>query len=156
MSSIIFVCTGNTCRSPMAAAIAASIFKNEGLEISVLSAGVSAADGHPASENAALAMQEMGLELAAHKSQPALPEILEAAALVLTMTQGHLRYVKSAAPKANAFELGAYVGSPADVCDPFGGSLEVYRTCAAQIKELLHAGLEKFTHLANLPTSTGA
>ena len=144
MCNILFVCTGNTCRSPMAAALAASLFERESIRITVESAGVSAYDGSSASKNAILAMEAEKVDLSAHKSQSAECDLLKNAALVLTMTRAHLKHVKAIHPEANAFTLGEYAGTLTDVSDPFGGNLEEYQTCAAQIKKLLETCLEKF------------
>ncbi|MCL1845254.1 MAG: low molecular weight protein arginine phosphatase [Defluviitaleaceae bacterium] len=144
MSEIIFVCTGNTCRSPMAAALAAAIFEREGLEFAVSSAGVFASGGTGASKNAVLAMELEKIDLREHKSRAAAAEILQDAALVLTMTRTHLSHVKSACPAANAFTLGEFAGGFVDVADPFGGNLDEYKFCAAQIKKLLEQCVEKF------------
>lgn len=148
MPEIIFVCTGNTCRSPMAAALAAAIFAREGLSFSVSSAGVSASDGSSASRNAIRAMEFEKIDLSAHKSRAALAEFLETATLVLTMTRPHLSRVKVICPAANAFTLGEFASSYMEIADPFGGNLEEYRTCAAQIKKLLEAAVEKFREIA--------
>ena len=140
---IVFICTGNTCRSPMAAALGASIFGGAGLDIEVFSAGVSAWDGQPASQNAILAIAGMeypGISLNSHKSQIISRELLKNASLVLTMTGRHLDVVKSACPSARAFTLYEYasgVKESGDISDPFGGDLEIYRACAEEIKQLL-------------------
>jgi len=128
----------------MAAALAAAIFEREGIEIAVSSAGVFASSGAGASKNAVLAMEHENLNLREHKSRVTATEILENAVLVLTMTRSHLSHVKAAGPAANAFTLGEYAGDCADVADPFGGDLEEYKACAAQIKKLLEACVEKF------------
>jgi protein-tyrosine-phosphatase len=128
----------------MAAALAAAMFEREGLQIAVGSAGVSAYGGSSASKNAVLAMELEKIDLSAHKSRAAIAELLENAALVLTMTRAHLSYVKTTCPAAKAFTLGEYAGSLLDISDPFGGNLEEYRNCAAQIKVLLESCMEKF------------
>ncbi|MCL2199643.1 MAG: low molecular weight protein arginine phosphatase [Defluviitaleaceae bacterium] len=144
MSSILFVCTGNTCRSPMAATLAAAMFASESLKITVTSAGVSAFGGSPASKNAVLAMEALSLSLSAHKAQPAERDLIENSALILTMTKAHLMHIKAACPTANAYTLGEYAGSKTDISDPYGGSLDVYKACAAQIKTLLEGCKDKF------------
>jgi protein-tyrosine-phosphatase len=128
----------------MAAALAAALFARENIKITVSSAGVSASGSSPASKNAIRAMESEKIDLSAHQSQPANAALLQEAALVLTMTRAHLSHVKAACPSANAFTLGEYAGSLMDIADPFGGSLDEYKTCAAQIKKLLESCLEKF------------
>jgi len=131
----------------MAAALAVEMFKREGINISVSSAGVSAYSGSSASRNAILAMEQEKICLTNHKSQAAQLEILQNTALVLTMTRAHLAHVKTACPAANAFTLGEYADTLMDISDPFGGNLEEYCTCASQIKNLLSLCLEKFKTL---------
>jgi len=141
--NIIFVCTGNTCRSPMAAALATSIFKESGLDVEVFSAGVSTWGGESASVNAIQVMIDENLNLSTHKSQLISQELLSQASLILTMTRGHLNAVQSACPTARAFTLCEFAGFEGEVCDPFGGDLATYRACASQIKELLMSCVTK-------------
>ena len=142
---IIFVCTGNTCRSPMAAALAEQIFSQAGLVTKVASAGVSAWANQPASRHAISVMKDKGLCLIAHKAALVSKEILDGAALILTMTSSHGAVLISDYPEAKdkIFTLGEYVGKNTDISDPFGGSLEDYRTCAEQIKTLLLRAAKK-------------
>jgi protein-tyrosine-phosphatase len=127
----------------MAAALAAAVFERGGLKLRVNSAGVSAYDGSSASQNAILAMELEELDLSAHKSRSLQSEIIKDSALVLTMTRAHLKHVKAICPDVKAFTLGEYAGASEDVSDPFGGSLDEYRNCAAQIKRLLEACVER-------------
>ena len=136
---IVFVCTGNTCRSPMAEVMAAQIFAEAGLAVDVSSAGVSAFDGQPASRHAVSVMKDGGLCLLSHKAATVSGDMLEAAGLVLTMTGSHRAVLLSDYPAAagKIFTLAGYVGDDANVADPFGGSVDEYRGCAAQIRKLL-------------------
>jgi len=142
---ILFICTGNTCRSPMAAAMAAEIFAQAGHTIEVSSAGVSAWANQPASRHAIAVMKEAGLCLAAHKAALVSQNLLDSATLVLTMTSTHRAVLLSDYPSAKSkiFTLGEYVGDKADISDPFGGSEEIYRACAAQIRAMLALAAKK-------------
>jgi len=123
----------------MAQVMAAKIFADAGLKAEVASAGVNAWDNQPASRHAISAMKEAGLCLRAHRAAIVSEAMMEEATLVLAMTGSHRAVLLSDYPGATEkiFTLGGYVGDDVDVCDPFGGSLEEYRACAAQIKEML-------------------
>ena len=142
---IIFVCTGNTCRSPMAAAMAAPLFAEAGLTVEIFSAGVNAMPNQPASRHAITVMEEDGLCLLSHRAAIVSEDILDNAWLVLTMTDRHRAVLLSDYPKARdmVFTLSEYIGEAADIADPFGGDVEEYRTCAAQIKAMLLRVVEK-------------
>ncbi len=99
MMRILFVCTGNTCRSPMAEAILRKIAQDEELEVEVRSAGVSAVDGSPASSQAIQVLKEKGIKHS-HRSRMIQPDQVEWADLVLAMTRTHKYFVISEYPES--------------------------------------------------------
>lgn len=152
MFRILLVCTGNTCRSPMAETLLAAKIHQAGLngEIMVLSAGLAGGGSLPASYGAVQAMVGRGLDISNHCSRQLLPDYIEAADLVLTMTKGHKQAVQRlAAHKVDkVFTLAEFAGEDGDVDDPFGGDDVVYRQCADQMESLLVKSWEKILHLA--------
>ncbi|MCL2499105.1 MAG: low molecular weight protein arginine phosphatase [Defluviitaleaceae bacterium] len=142
---ILFVCTGNTCRSPMAAVMASKLLVEAGLDYTVRSAGVSASPECKASAHAVTVMREEGCDLLSHRSQRVTGELVSQADLVLAMTSGHRAAVVSAYPFAadKTFVLCEYAESGNNISDPFGGDYGTYRECASQIKTQLERCIKK-------------
>lgn len=134
---ILFVCTGNTCRSPMAEALCREYLPG----VEALSAGLGTCAGLPASLGALEAMERRGLNLDHHRSRPLTSYLLADADLILCMSPGHKQTILAGLPEYadKVFTLGEYVGEPADtaISDPFGGTPEVYEDCACQIEGLI-------------------
>jgi len=136
---ILFVCTGNTCRSPMAAALFNWISPLPGW--CAESAGISAFSGEPASQLAAAALQiGYGVDLGGHRSRPVSAKLLNQAELILTMTPAQRDILRRAFPEASdrimtAGEMADEPGRP--VPDPFGQTLAVYQETAALLASLI-------------------
>ncbi len=145
MKNILFVCTGNTCRSPLAEAIFNKMAENAGRKFFVRSAGLYVLPGEPASKNAVLAAEELGLNLAGHQARPLTKQLLQDAELVLCMTQSQAEQLVRVCPEAagKIFALKAYARQGGDVADPFGGGQDEYRACAEELEFLCALALQR-------------
>lgn len=134
---ILFVCTGNTCRSPMAQAI----FEAMGGE--AISRGVQVPFPSSACENAKKAVLKYGGDLSEHISRQITLSDIENADVVITMTAGHRDFLRNAVKDKEIITLAEFAGEYNDVADPYGGDELVYEKCAAQIYDYLKKGRER-------------
>lgn len=155
---VVFVCTGNTCRSPMAEALmrrriadhlkcSAADLEDRGMM--VMSAGIAAMSGGRASLESVQVMQDRGIEINGHESQPLSERLVRFADLILTMTRGHREAIVAQWPEA-AGRTKVVCRDGVDVSDPIGGPIDRYRRCADQIDEQLNDWINEidFTSVA--------
>ena len=147
---IVFVCTGNTCRSPMAAGLARAMLADrlgcsvgqlagKGYEVS--SAGVFAAGGSPATAEARQAAGKFGADLSGHRSQKMGAELIKSADMVLCMTQTHVEAVRRVARSVGT--KIRRLDEASDIPDPIGGGAAVYRKTATRIRQALRKVLKE-------------
>ncbi len=145
MPSILIVCTGNICRSPIAEVYLRQKLAQERIpgEWEIISAGTWAQDGLPATENGVAVMRERGLDMSRHRSRNASAALLAKVDLVLTMTAGHVEALRAecASAAAKIFRLTEMAGPPYDIRDPYGGSLNDYRRTADELERQIEEGL---------------
>ncbi len=128
---IIFLCTGNTCRSPMAAALFRDgLTEDEQHKYEVRSFGLAAFGGEPASDYAVEVMQSQGIDISGHRSTPLSRYALAEAELVVCMTEAHSKVLLQV-----GFDPERLIVF--DIPDPYKGTLEDYQHCAEKIKQEL-------------------
>jgi len=134
---IVLLCTGNTCRSPLAAAVFREELGADADRVEIVSAGVAAAEGEPASAGAREAAAREGLDLSPHRSRRVSAELVRNADLVLVMEPEHGRAARALGAEPDRVHLLSDWPEPGEsggVADPFGGSPEAYAECLRRIR----------------------
>lgn len=142
---VLFLCTGNTCRSPMAQGIFQNLMKQEGVNgVTADSAGLAASPGDAASSHAIEACRRIGIDLSGHRSKAVTREMLRNTDLFVPMTSSHAAALRS-------------VGVPADkiflfssIPDPFGGELTDYENCRDALIPVCRAVLERVREIGSV------
>src|SRR3954471_14211879 len=160
MKTILFVCTGNICRSPMAEGLFRHAVKGRS-DFRVTSAGVGAVDGLPPSEHAVRALKELGIDIGKQRSHMLTAELVQQADYIFGMTHSHVDAITLLYPQAaektfllREFDetLDAYEN---DISDPIGGSYDVYLNCRDQIEQGIASMLKFIEQTSAAPTTTG-
>jgi len=154
MPSILFICTANQCRSPMAEVIGRDRLTRRypATEWRIGSAGVRAVDGYPATPASATVAGRHGFDLSRHSSRPLSPALVAETDLLVTMEMAHKRAILAAFPESEArvFTLAELVGESGDVDDPIGLPIEEYVRTYALLDEWIGQALPRMGELLNL------
>ena len=152
--SIVFVCTGNVCRSPMAAGFFYDKLVREKVDgrVRVRSAGTWALEGQPASAYALQVMNEHGLDISQHRGRNLTQEDVDGADLVLVMTRRHADIIARDMQPGDGkmYLLSEMAGQAQDIEDPYGGSLHEYRRTAVELEEWVERGYARIEELLGL------
>ncbi|WZL79609.1 low molecular weight protein arginine phosphatase [Eubacteriales bacterium mix99] len=153
--NILFVCTGNTCRSAMAEEMFRTMLNRKGMTgFYIRSAGIAALPGEKASPPAVAVLKEAGMDLSGHRSGPLNEKLLGEADVILAMTEGNKAAVLSRYPsvRERIHTLKEYAGTPGrDIPDPYGQSADVYRRTGEEIRHALEKIIEKWGRTSSDP-----
>ena len=133
MKKFLFICTGNTCRSPMAEGIFNKLVAERGFKATAKSAGLFVTEAK-VSENSLEVCKENGIDISAHIPTPITAEMINEADVILTMTSSHKMAFGG---MDKVFTIGEYFGNGENITDPYGGSIDIYRETFHQLEKLI-------------------
>ena len=150
MPSVLFVCTANICRSPMAMALFRSKVEQQPGEWRVESAGNWALEGEPAAYKSRLVLAERGLDVSEHRARSVNKELLGSFNLILTMEKGHKEAIQVEFPDVadRLYMLSEMIDQKYDIHDPIGGSIDDFRETLITLDQILTDGFDRIVHLA--------
>ena len=145
MPSVLFVCTANICRSPIAVALLRKIVQErpDADQWVIESAGTWGLDGEPAAAGSRRVSEEKGMDISAHRARTVTRELLKQFDLILTMEAGHKEALRLEFPEARRriFQLSELIDHHFDISDPIGQPFASFQETAAEIDRILHGGL---------------
>jgi protein-tyrosine-phosphatase len=151
LRSVLFVCTANQCRSPMAAALLKTLAaqRGEADRWQIQSAGTWAEPGRPATQLSQVVMQLHNSDLSDHRSRPVDADVLAAAAVILVMTRHHQEALQAEFPamQDKILLLSQLIDRSFDIEDPFGGNLDDYELCASDLQTILTDGYDRLAEM---------
>ena len=152
MPSIIFICTANRCRSPMAAGILSRLTTDRGEDDrwQIESAGTWAAPDLPATALARSVSQAHGIDLSGHRARPLTGSLLHAADVILVMTRFHLEALRAEFPEVaeKTYLISQLIGQSFDIDDPVNGTVDDYQACFDDLSQILSQGYARLKELA--------
>jgi protein-tyrosine-phosphatase len=149
--SVLFVCTANQCRSPMAEAVLKSLVarRGEADRWQIQSAGTWAEPGRPATQLAQVVMRRRKIDLSDHRSRLIDADLLAATSIILVMTRHHQEAIQAEFPEIQhkVYMLSQLIDRSFDIEDPYGGSLDDYELCATDLQDILTDGYDRLVEL---------
>lgn len=144
---LLFICTGNICRSPMAEALARSIGQSQGKTVNARSASTLGLTNRPAHRHSVKVMRWNSINITEHRSQPITKTLIDWADFILVMERKHATHVREHFPEASekTLELGTF-GGYAQIDDPIGKWVWAFRGCRNNISSCLSRFIQQLPH----------